>query len=61
MDCHLGAACRRVSYSGNAPNGTLRAVLPDPMDLHCRCIGLDCLWAAVLTHSKNASIGNHST
>ena len=26
-DCHLGAVCRRISYSGNAPNGTPRAIL----------------------------------
>lgn len=41
IDCYLDAVCLRVSYSSNAPNRLPPSVLPDPMDLHCRCIGLD--------------------
>ena len=52
-DCHLGAVRRRVSYSSNAPNRIPPSVLPDPMDLHCRCIGLDCLPTAVLRRSHS--------
>ena len=48
IDRHLDAVCLRVSYSSNAPNRLPPSVLPDPMDLHRRCIGLDRLWAAVL-------------
>ena len=40
IDCYLDAVCLRVSYSSNAPNRLPPSVLPDPMDLHCCCIGL---------------------
>ena len=41
IDRHLDAVCRLLSRACNTPNGSSGAVLFDPMDLHCRCIGLD--------------------
>ena len=41
MDCRIDTVCLRVSYSSNTPNDSSDTVLPDPMDLHCCCIGLD--------------------